>query len=282
MKTTTIITALVLAMLGLTACTTEESEPFPLDTVFPYDFRAPILPVVGFNMWPSPTIDDSELKGEYYIYLYWREHKDETENEEELMAMCNVPEDVLKNMSTPNLVRTCFKHPYNGLWKSHDNAYEGILSVITRFNGYEELMKRRSGTEAALYYFTQLGYYWGQTIVSETEMISWTLVLCTAADYMAFNNEQIPRLAKEVLSKKKSAQQMGLSLSLNFYCLLGAFISYHYDEMLPEEQRILLANFIKFRCVHFYADDENLDRSYTIINASLDRLAESENESDQQ
>ncbi len=280
MKTTTIIISLVLAMLGLTACTTEESELFPIDTVIPYDYKAPILPVVGFNMWPTPTIDDSELQGEYYIYLYWREHKDEAENEEELMAMCNVPEDILKNMSTPNLVRTCFKHPYNGLWKSHDNAYEGILSVITRFNGYEELMKRRSGTEAALSYFTQLGYYWGQTIVSETEMISWTLVLCTAADCMSFNNEQIPRLAKEVLSKKKSAQQKDLWLSHNFYCLLGAFISYHYDEMLPEEQRILLANFIKFRCVHFYDGDENLGRSYNIINASLDRLAESENESD--
>lgn len=285
MKTTTIITALVLVMLGLTACTNDGSEPIPPDPVIPFDFSAPILPVKGFEMWPTPTIDDSELQGEYYIYLYWREHKDEAQTGDELMAMCNIPEDILKNMSTPNLVRTCFNHPYHNLWSSRDNAYEGILAVMTRFNGYEELMKRRSGADAAINFFTQIGYYWGQTSVSETDMISWTLVLCTAADYMAFNNEQIVRLAKEVLNKKKYAQQSSfpdLSLSHNFYCLLGAFIAYHYDEMLPEEQRILLANFIKFRCVHFYGDNEDLGRSYTIINASLARLTESENESNQQ
>lgn len=290
METITRITALVLALLSLMACSTDEPEPDPdgregPDPVVPYDFSAPIFPVEGFEMWPTPTIDDSNLQGEYYIYLYWQEHKGEAGNFEELLAMCNVPDDLLKNMSTPNLARTCFKHPYNGLWMASDNVYNGILSVITRFNGYEELMKRRSGVEASINFFSQLGYAWGQTTVSETDMISWSLVLCSAADYMAFNNEQTARLAKDVLSKKKYAQYsqlMDLSHSYRAYCLLGAFIAYHYDETLPEEQRILLANFIKFRCMNFYGNDDDLDRSHSIIDASLNRLAESSDESDQQ
>lgn len=285
MKTTTITIALVLALLSLMACSIDEPEPDPdgPDPVVPYDFSAPVLPVEGFEMWPTPSIDDSNLQGEYYIYLYWREHKDETGNVDELMAMCNVPDDLLKNMSTSNLARTCFKHPYNGQWMASNNVYEGMLSVMTRFNGYEELMKRSSGVEASINLFSQLGYAWGQTTVSETEMISWSLVLCSAADYMAFNNEQTARLAKDVLSKKKYAQLsqlMDLSHSYRGYCLLGAFIAYHYDETLPEEQRILLANFIKFRCMNFYGNDDDLERSYTIIDTSLQRLAESSDESD--
>ena len=287
METITRITALVLALLSLMACSTDEPEPGPdgPDPVIPYDFSSPVFPVEGFEMWPTPTIEDSNLQGEYYIYLYWREHKDEANDVEELLAMCNVPDDLLKNMSTLNLARTCFRHPYNGMWVASNNVYEGMLGVVTRFNGYEELMKRRSGVEASINFFSQLGYAWGQTTVSETEMISWSLVLCSAADYMAFNNEQTARLAKYVLSKKKYAQQsqlMDLSHSYRAYCLLGAFIAYHYDETLPEEQRILLANFIKFRCMNFYGNDEDLDRSHSIIDSSLQRLAAAADESEQQ
>ena len=294
METITKITAFVLALLSLMACSTDEPEPDPDGPdgpvpVVPYDFSAPIFPMegfeLGFEMWPTPTIDDSNLQGEYYIYLYWREHKGEAGNLEELLAMCNVPDDLLKNMSTPNLARTCFNHPYNAMWMASDNVYYGIFNVIKYFNGYEELMKRRSGIEASINLFSQLGYAWGQTTVSETELISWSLLLCSAADYMAFNNEQVARLAKDVLSKKKYAQLsqlMDLSHSYRGYCLLGAFIAYHYDETLPEEQRILLASFIKFRCMNFYGNDDALDRSLSIIDASLNRLAESANESNQQ
>jgi hypothetical protein len=278
------IIAFALAVLGLTACTTDADHPelFPDDRV---DRHAPVMPVEGFNMWPTPTIDDSELEGEYYAYVYWHAHKSEAQTGDELMAMCNVPDDILKNMSTANLVRTCFKHPYLNTWNAYNNAYDGILSVITRFNGFQELMKRLGGAEATLNLFTELGYQLGTTIVSETDMISWTLVMCTAADYCAFSREQVARLAQDVRNKDRIALLSSYPdryLSHNFYCLLGAFIAYHYDYELPEEQRVLLASFIKFRCTNFYGDDENLGRSYTIICSSLDRLAESENESNQQ
>ena len=278
MKKTTIITALVLVMLGLTACTNDGSEPIPPDPVIPFDFSAPILPVEDFEMWLTPTIDDSELQGEGYIYLYWREHKDEAKSGDELMAMCNVPTDLLQNMSTPNLAWTCFNHPYNTSWMAFNNYYEGILSVMTRFNGYEELMKRKGGAQAALDLFVQLGYNEeGKTSVSEPSMIAWTLVLCTASDYRAFDQEQVSRLAKEVLYKDFIANvtsSANLYLSHKCYCLLGAFMAYHYDEALPQEQRILLASFVRNLKMTYYTSEVDLGRSYAIIKESLNRLAE--------
>ena len=268
----------MMALMAMTACT--KDEPFMATHVIQADPDTPVLPVGDFQMWPTPTIDDSDLHGEYYIYLYWREHKDEAQTEDELIAMCNVPDDILKNMSTPNLVRTCFNHPYNNIWQTSNNAYEGILSIMTRFNGYAELMKRRSGVEAVLDMFTQIGYHQGTTMVSETDMISWTLVMCTAADYSAFNQEQASRLAQDVSNKDRIALQTSspnLYLSHYFYTLLGAFIVYHYDDTLPDEQRVLIANFIRYYSVINQPSNDDLSRSYSIIYSGLERLSSSVN-----
>ena len=265
----------MMAMMALTACTTDEPDMEP--PIIQEDPSIPVLPVGGFQMWPTPTIDDSDLQGEGYTYDYWREHKHEAQTGDELIAMCNVPTDLLKNMSTPNLAWTCFNHPYNTDWIAFNNYYEGILSVMTRFNGYGELMKRKSGAEAVIDLFVQLGYNEeGKINVNEPSMIAWTLVLCTANDYLAFNQEQVSRLAKEVLYKEFIANvtsSANLYLSHKSYCLLGAFMAYHYDETLPEEQRILLASFIRNLSMTYYTSEVDLGRSYTIIKESLNRLA---------
>ena len=274
MKTKMLFLAMI-ALIAMTACTTD--EPIMNTHVNQEDPNTPVLPVSEFQMWPTPSIDDSNLQGEGYTFDYWREHKDEAQTGDELMAMCNVPNDLLKNMSTPNLAWTCFNHPYNTDWIAFNNYYEGILSVMTRFNGYGELMKRKSGAEAVIDLFVQLGYNEeGKINVNEPSMIAWTLVLCTANDYLAFNQEQVSRLAKEVLYKEFIANvtsSANLYLSHKSYCLLGAFMAYHYDEELPEEQRILLASFIRNLSMTYYTSEVDLVRSYTIIKESLNRLA---------
>jgi hypothetical protein len=275
---TKMLLLVMMALMAMTACT--KDEPDMATHVIQVDPNTPVLPVEDFQMWPTPTIDDSDLQGEYYAYVYWHEHKAEAQTGDELIAMCNVPDDILKNMSTPNLVRTCFKHPYNNIWQTYNNAYEGILSIMTRFNGYAELMKRHSGVESALDFYTQLGYNQGTTMVSETDMITWTLVMCTAADYSAFNQEQVSRLSQDVLKKDRIALQTSypnLYLSDHFYCLLGAFIVYHYDDTLPDVQRVLISNFIRYYRVTYQPENDDLSRSLSIIYSGLDRLAASAN-----
>ena len=113
MKTRIIMMTLALALLSLSACTKDDDADDPMSGWAMPDPRIPLMPVPDFEMWPTPTIDDSDLQGEGYTFDYWREHKDEAQTGDELMAMCNIPNDLLKNMSTPNLAWTCFNHPYN-------------------------------------------------------------------------------------------------------------------------------------------------------------------------
>ena len=276
MKTNMILMAMM-AVMSLTACSDGDDN---LYNGWPQDPSSPVVPVAGFQMWPTPTIDDSNLTGEGYNYDYWQEHKAEAQTGDELFAMCNVPEDVLKNMSTSNLVWVCFNHPYQVDWLAYNRIYDGILSVMTRFNGYEELMKRKGGAQAVIDLYCRLGCKRleierpGITLVEEFELASWVLVMCTAADYQAFSQSQVSQLAAEMLNKWRLHAPSSYShvmLDLTSY-LLGGFLAYHYDTTLPEEQQVLLVNFIKYSTQQVGSSDD-LSRSHGIIFESLNRLA---------
>ena len=269
------ISMAMMALMALTACTTDEPEP-----VIQNDPASPVLPVGDFKMWPTPTIDDSNLQGEGYTFDYWQAHKGEAQTGDELMAMCNVPNDLLKNMSTANLAWTCFNHPYMGNWLLFNDIYDGVLSVMTRFNGFEELMKRKGGAQSLIDLYCRLGCKRveaerdGITLVEEINLASWVMVMCTAADYQAFSQDQVTELAKEMLHKRRIHAVSSTSHSWLDYTtyLLGGFIAYHYDETLPVEQQVLLANFIKYCCKQQGVGGD-MGRSHDIILTSLQRLS---------
>ena len=276
MKTRIMMMTLALALLSVSACTKDVEIPIDLGTE--NDPRVPLMPIAeDVEMWPAPSINDDGFHGESYSYDYWMKHKTEAQSFEELIAMTNVPKDSLKNMSTTNLAWTCFTHPYNNNWFAYNNIYDGILSVMTTFNGYEELMKRYGGRDAVVDLYIKLGYkelgdnQEGKTLVSAYDLASWTLVVCTLADNNALNVAQRCRLAKEVLAKKHAIalSHTDVFMGQEFNYLLGAFIAYHYDYTLSDEKLVLLKSFIQYICNNGTSTNENLSRSYNIIDASL-------------
>ncbi len=277
MKTRIIMMTLALALLGLSACIKDADVDDPVYGALPTNPKFPLMPIPDFEMWPAPSINDNDLQGESYSYDYWKEHKAEAQSFEELIAMTNVPNDLLKNMSTTNLAWTCFKHPYNNNWLTGNNIYYEILVVMTTFNGYEELMKRYSGRDAVVDLYIKLGYkeldddQEGKTLVSAKNLASWTLVVCTLADNIALNTAQRCRLAKEVLAKNDAIalSQTDDFIGQEFNYLLGALIAYHYDYTLSEEKLVLLKNFIEYICNHGTSTNEDLSRAHNIINGSL-------------
>ncbi|MBR4828204.1 MAG: hypothetical protein IKZ92_00160 [Muribaculaceae bacterium] len=275
MKKVTFTLTMFAACLMAVSCGSDEPKPIIQD-----DTDSPVVPVNDFPMWPTPTIDDSNLTGEGYNYDYWQEHKTEAQTGDDLFDMCNVPNDQLKNMSTPNLAWTCFTHPYQVNWLLFNSVYDGILSVITRFNGYEELMKRKGGTQAVIDLYARLGCKKleserpGITLVEEFDLASWVLVMCTAADYQAFSQSQAAQLADEMLNKKwlHAVSSDSHTMLRESSYLLGGFLAYHYDTSLNEEEQTLLANYIRFRC-NGPGVSENVGPSHTVIDSSLQRLA---------
>ena len=54
----------------------------------------------------------------------------------------NIPDEILKKMSTANLVQTCLKYPEFRLIMTRNNLQEGYNYLRTIFNGFIELEKR--------------------------------------------------------------------------------------------------------------------------------------------
>lgn len=267
MKTKMLFLAMM-AMMALTACTKDEPDQQPMDfdnnqdlPMFEYDRTK------DFVFWPTPSIDDSGLQGGGYDFAYWQQHKAEAESVEAMMAMCNIPKDLLKAMSTRNLAITCSNYPYNATFAAYNDEYKGFLETIAHFNGYAELMKRNGGLQASLDLYAELDSR--ALDISFTRFQPWTFFVCSAVDHKVLSNEQVARLAQVVTSRFNDGTK---DTNLAFTYLLGGFIAYHYDTTLPDEQLYLLKTYIRFAC-QLPPVNRPDDRISTIIEASLNRLA---------
>jgi hypothetical protein len=60
----------------------------------------------------------------------------------EMLKMCQIPEDIVRTMSTAGLVETVLNFPFSVDWWSYSSPQEGINTVATQFNGLPELFAR--------------------------------------------------------------------------------------------------------------------------------------------
>jgi hypothetical protein len=268
MKTKMLLLAMM-TLMAMTSCTTDEpaaQQPTDYDNnqdlpMFEYDRTK------DFAFWPTPTIEDSELTGGGYDFAYWQQHKTEAESVEAMMAMCNIPKDLLKAMSTRNLAITCSNYPYNAVFMAYNDAYKGFLGTIAHFNGYAELMKRKGGLQTTLDLYAELDSR--ALDISFTRFQPWTFFVCSAVDHKVLSNEQVARLAQVVTARFTDGTESS-NLALTY--LLGGFIAYHYDTTLPDEQLYLLKSYLQFYC-RIPSSDKPIDRISSIIESSLNRLA---------
>lgn len=68
---------------------------------------------------------------------------------EEMQSACQIPDDVLSNLSTEELVQICMDYPLFGNYLAYDNETFGIKKVMAGFNGFTELKKRTDAAENA-------------------------------------------------------------------------------------------------------------------------------------
>lgn len=69
---------------------------------------------------------------------------------EEMQSACQIPDDVLSNLSTEKLVQICMDYPLFGNYLAYDNETFGIKKVMAGFNGFTELKKRTDAAEKLL------------------------------------------------------------------------------------------------------------------------------------
>ena len=257
---------------------------------------APYERSFGRKMWTTRVVEDSGLKGKGGDYYYWEQHKAEAGTMAELLALCDVPEDKLYAMSTRNLALTCFMHPYNGVYDLYDVLYESVFTM-TLANCYQELMQRLTGATELLNLYCELDYpkskpvnttaglsyedYNKNTFDNILHLNGLTLFLMTAVDFNALNKEQLSVLSSEIFKKIDNIATADEGVydyyTMRFPYLLGAFIAYHYDEQLNDEEATLLYNYTGFSGLPSVAGgqsftSEDVSRSTLIIIQSLERM----------
>ncbi len=74
---------------------------------------------------------------------------------DEKIEVCQVPEDILKNMSTEGLLETCFNYPLYINLVAYNSLQQGFDSLCT-FNGLQELLNRPDAGKCILKYYKNL------------------------------------------------------------------------------------------------------------------------------
>lgn len=112
-----------------------------------------------------------------------------------------------------------------------------------------------------------------------------SLFLMTAVDYNALNQEQLARLSAEIFNKIDNIIDVEgstpvFSENLRFTYLLGAFIAYHYDASLSDDDVNLLKAFITvtglpgFSVKGVIITAEEVSQATLIISQSLERMGQ--------
>jgi hypothetical protein len=61
---------------------------------------------------------------------------------DEMLAVCQLPQSYLKQSTTAALVKTCLNYPMLLEFMAYNNFSSGIDTIISHFNGFQELLKR--------------------------------------------------------------------------------------------------------------------------------------------
>jgi hypothetical protein len=100
-----------------------------------------LYPATGFAGQPQPPGDgatdayDFPVKPGTPEWAAFQTH-------DEMLAACQVPEPILREMSTAGLIETCLNYPLYGDMLCYNSPQQGFDAVASRFNGLQELLRR--------------------------------------------------------------------------------------------------------------------------------------------
>lgn len=77
----------------------------------------------------------------------------------EMENACQIPESVLKTISTKELANLCMSYPMRMDYLAANDQREGVKYIIQHFNGLKELSKRVDGTQALIRIYEEAPVY---------------------------------------------------------------------------------------------------------------------------
>ena len=128
--------------------------------------------------------------------------------EQDRLKSLQIPEEILKSISTDNLIRTCINYPAFGYFTAFNNTLEGITQTINNFNGLQELFRRKDASSRLLFFYTQMDSVTLDIADKQLNKEYWTIRRCFFEYLLAYDNNinqmtELSRLQLLIEARKK-------------------------------------------------------------------------------
>ena len=71
---------------------------------------------------------------------------------------CQIPDSLLSELTTKELVELCASHPLNPICYAYNNPMDGAQYIMKNFNGFKELQKREDAAERLLDFYEGIDF----------------------------------------------------------------------------------------------------------------------------
>ncbi len=184
------------------------------------------------------------------------------QNLEEMLAACQIPNEILADMTTEELVNACMTHPLALNYLAYNNEMDGVKVVIDGFNGFKELQKRTDAPDELIAYYEKMDVdaiaerYARKVSVKEsikqglsTLHVGYVeLILSSGFIPSLYDTENISRIEKirydKLEAKLRHKEIFGMD-AVSKSLLLGARVKLHAATALSTKEKLELQRFVK-------------------------------------
>lgn len=182
----------------------------------------------------------------------------ELNTHDEMLAVLQIPEDILQNMSTEALVETCLNYPlFPDIW-AFNSYQEGIDKAISSFNGFQKLLQHKNAGVELLKRYQKINLEDLEQEKTNTDKWKFKIKVCEIEALLSqfkilqyLQKSEVEILLRHTLDKSKVIRTSGkysfFSYETNTYLALKILSTSNY-EILNQKLK----------------DDKNLEKFYRI------------------
>ncbi|MCL1937726.1 MAG: hypothetical protein FWF52_04940 [Candidatus Azobacteroides sp.] len=179
---------------------------------------------------------------------------------EEMLNACQIPENILQNMNTADLLEICLDYPLKGDIYAYSNLKNGIESISLQFNGFAELLLRKDNFQNLLLKLEKSILNLNNDLASNKDMAEKgkiTLNFAIIESFLSFDailsnsdynqKKQLSEVAKEILNYKlQNDDKFGLLSVTSITFLLGKTLQKmnKFSNLTPNTAKFLDNNII--------------------------------------
>ncbi len=164
------------------------------------------------------------------------------QNTPDIVRDLQMPEKVLKTISTEELLRVCLNYPFLNSYIYSNSLYEGVSNTIIGFNGFVELFKRKDVSDTFLKYYekkqvSEVEIYTKKLEKTEfkTHYCAIELIICNDRLMPKFTPEQYVKILKLILQKSKEKDKYSYIFGFRGK-MTSAFVANRYAVLLGKKE----------------------------------------------